>query len=186
MFLSFWFQRCWLGRAARETRLQPFPQETHTRNAKAPATHRQRGVRSTVCGFTDAAQLCLNIVFSSPHCPLSHIEPCFSCFRMNKNKFEEDDGIDMNDIERFLPHLRSVSHRFSPFLYFYLIVFLLWYVTRLIVHILTAAFSLLVNQLLLQKHWSDRVDYDLLTEILLPKQQPSTLVVGREWPLLAW
>lgn len=25
------------------------------------------------------------------------------------NKFEEDDGIDMNDIERFLPHLRSVS-----------------------------------------------------------------------------
>ncbi|XP_063334444.1 CBP80/20-dependent translation initiation factor isoform X1 [Pelmatolapia mariae] len=25
-----------------------------------------------------------------------------------KNKFEEDDGIDMNDIERFLPHLRSV------------------------------------------------------------------------------
>ncbi|KAM9337917.1 CBP80/20-dependent translation initiation factor [Symphorus nematophorus] len=27
---------------------------------------------------------------------------------MNKNKFEEDDGIDMNDIERFLPHLRSV------------------------------------------------------------------------------
>ncbi|XP_041816714.1 CBP80/20-dependent translation initiation factor isoform X4 [Chelmon rostratus] len=27
---------------------------------------------------------------------------------MNKNKFEEDDGIDMNEIERFLPHLRSV------------------------------------------------------------------------------
>lgn len=27
---------------------------------------------------------------------------------MNKNKFEEDDGIDMNDIERFLPSLRSV------------------------------------------------------------------------------
>uniref|UniRef100_A0A3B4UVY9 CBP80/20-dependent translation initiation factor n=1 Tax=Seriola dumerili TaxID=41447 RepID=A0A3B4UVY9_SERDU len=27
---------------------------------------------------------------------------------MNKNKFEEDDGIDMNDIERFLPHLCSV------------------------------------------------------------------------------
>nr|XP_046230688.1 CBP80/20-dependent translation initiation factor isoform X3 [Scatophagus argus] len=27
---------------------------------------------------------------------------------MNKNRFEEDDGIDMNDIERFLPHLRSV------------------------------------------------------------------------------
>nr|XP_043868193.1 CBP80/20-dependent translation initiation factor isoform X1 [Solea senegalensis] len=27
---------------------------------------------------------------------------------MNKNTFEEDDGIDMNDIERFLPHLRSV------------------------------------------------------------------------------
>uniref|UniRef100_A0A3Q3VXU3 CBP80/20-dependent translation initiation factor n=1 Tax=Mola mola TaxID=94237 RepID=A0A3Q3VXU3_MOLML len=27
---------------------------------------------------------------------------------MNKSKFEEDDGIDMNDIERFLPHLRSV------------------------------------------------------------------------------
>ncbi|XP_028274083.1 CBP80/20-dependent translation initiation factor isoform X2 [Parambassis ranga] len=27
---------------------------------------------------------------------------------MNKNKFEDDDGIDMNDIERFLPHLRSV------------------------------------------------------------------------------
>ncbi|XP_054613087.1 CBP80/20-dependent translation initiation factor isoform X2 [Dunckerocampus dactyliophorus] len=27
---------------------------------------------------------------------------------MSKNKFEEDDGIDMNDIERFLPHLRSV------------------------------------------------------------------------------
>uniref|UniRef100_A0A665UCF9 CBP80/20-dependent translation initiation factor n=1 Tax=Echeneis naucrates TaxID=173247 RepID=A0A665UCF9_ECHNA len=27
---------------------------------------------------------------------------------MNKNKFEEDDGIDMNDIEMFLPHLRSV------------------------------------------------------------------------------
>uniref|UniRef100_A0A4W6CIT2 CBP80/20-dependent translation initiation factor n=1 Tax=Lates calcarifer TaxID=8187 RepID=A0A4W6CIT2_LATCA len=27
---------------------------------------------------------------------------------MNKNKFEEDDSIDMNDIERFLPHLRSV------------------------------------------------------------------------------
>uniref|UniRef100_A0A3P8TE39 CBP80/20-dependent translation initiation factor n=1 Tax=Amphiprion percula TaxID=161767 RepID=A0A3P8TE39_AMPPE len=27
---------------------------------------------------------------------------------MNKTKFEEDDGIDMNDIERFLPHLRSV------------------------------------------------------------------------------
>ncbi|XP_030598502.1 CBP80/20-dependent translation initiation factor isoform X2 [Archocentrus centrarchus] len=25
-----------------------------------------------------------------------------------KSKFEEDDGIDMNDIERFLPHLRSV------------------------------------------------------------------------------
>lgn len=36
-------------------------------------------------------------------------------FRMNKNKFEEDDGIDMNDIERFLPHLRSVSHCFCPF-----------------------------------------------------------------------
>ncbi|XP_024155004.1 CBP80/20-dependent translation initiation factor isoform X2 [Oryzias melastigma] len=31
---------------------------------------------------------------------------------MNKNKFVEDDGIDMNDIERFLPHLRSV---FPPF-----------------------------------------------------------------------
>ncbi|KAA8584499.1 hypothetical protein FQN60_008284, partial [Etheostoma spectabile] len=29
---------------------------------------------------------------------------------MNKNTFEEDDGIDMNDIEKFLPHLRSVSH----------------------------------------------------------------------------
>uniref|UniRef100_A0A8C2XKR7 CBP80/20-dependent translation initiation factor n=1 Tax=Cyclopterus lumpus TaxID=8103 RepID=A0A8C2XKR7_CYCLU len=28
---------------------------------------------------------------------------------MNKNKFEEDDGIDMNDIERFLPHLRSAE-----------------------------------------------------------------------------
>ncbi|XP_032395831.1 CBP80/20-dependent translation initiation factor isoform X2 [Etheostoma spectabile] len=27
---------------------------------------------------------------------------------MNKNTFEEDDGIDMNDIEKFLPHLRSV------------------------------------------------------------------------------
>ncbi|KAM8873144.1 CBP80/20-dependent translation initiation factor isoform 1-T1 [Synchiropus picturatus] len=27
---------------------------------------------------------------------------------MNRNKFEEDDGIDMNEIERFLPHLRSV------------------------------------------------------------------------------
>ncbi|XP_029940367.1 CBP80/20-dependent translation initiation factor isoform X2 [Salarias fasciatus] len=27
---------------------------------------------------------------------------------MNKNAFDEDDGIDMNDIERFLPHLRSV------------------------------------------------------------------------------
>nr|XP_020498670.1 CBP80/20-dependent translation initiation factor [Labrus bergylta] len=27
---------------------------------------------------------------------------------MNRNKFEEDDGIDMNDIERFLPNLRSV------------------------------------------------------------------------------
>ncbi|XP_040013635.1 CBP80/20-dependent translation initiation factor isoform X3 [Xiphias gladius] len=27
---------------------------------------------------------------------------------MNKNNFEEDDSIDMNDIERFLPHLRSV------------------------------------------------------------------------------
>ncbi|XP_067339893.1 CBP80/20-dependent translation initiation factor isoform X1 [Channa argus] len=27
---------------------------------------------------------------------------------MHKHKFEEDDGIDMNDIERFLPHLRSV------------------------------------------------------------------------------
>ncbi|XP_031173283.1 CBP80/20-dependent translation initiation factor isoform X3 [Sander lucioperca] len=26
---------------------------------------------------------------------------------MNKNMFEEDDGIDMNDIEKFLPHLRS-------------------------------------------------------------------------------
>lgn len=34
---------------------------------------------------------------------------CFLSFRMNKSKFEEDDGIDMNDIERFLPHLRSVS-----------------------------------------------------------------------------
>lgn len=34
---------------------------------------------------------------------------------MNKNKFEEDDGIDMNDIERFLPHLRSVSHIFLSF-----------------------------------------------------------------------
>ncbi|KAM9841876.1 CBP80/20-dependent translation initiation factor [Aulostomus maculatus] len=27
---------------------------------------------------------------------------------MNKSKFEEDDGIDMNDIEMFLPHLRSI------------------------------------------------------------------------------
>ncbi|KAM4719480.1 CBP80/20-dependent translation initiation factor isoform 2-T2 [Anableps anableps] len=27
---------------------------------------------------------------------------------MNKNQFAEDDGIDMNDLERFLPHLRSV------------------------------------------------------------------------------
>lgn len=37
--------------------------------------------------------------------------------RMNKNRFEEDDGIDMNDIERFLPHLRSVSQNsFFPFL----------------------------------------------------------------------
>lgn len=34
---------------------------------------------------------------------------------MNKNRFEEDDGIDMNDIERFLPHLRSVSHFFLSF-----------------------------------------------------------------------
>ncbi|KAM8827683.1 CBP80/20-dependent translation initiation factor isoform 2-T3 [Spinachia spinachia] len=32
-------------------------------------------------------------------------------FRMNQDKFEEDDGIDMNDIERFLPHLRTV---FTP------------------------------------------------------------------------
>uniref|UniRef100_A0A672YXD6 CBP80/20-dependent translation initiation factor n=1 Tax=Sphaeramia orbicularis TaxID=375764 RepID=A0A672YXD6_9TELE len=31
---------------------------------------------------------------------------------MNKNKFEEDDGIDMNEIEKFLPRLRSVSHCF--------------------------------------------------------------------------
>lgn len=37
--------------------------------------------------------------------------------RMNKNRFEEDDGIDMNDIERFLPHLCSVSPSpFFPFL----------------------------------------------------------------------
>lgn len=36
---------------------------------------------------------------------------------MSKNRFEEDDGIDMNDIERFLPHLRSVSQNiFFPFL----------------------------------------------------------------------
>ncbi|XP_055369374.1 CBP80/20-dependent translation initiation factor isoform X7 [Betta splendens] len=27
---------------------------------------------------------------------------------MNKHMFEDDDGLDMNDIERFLPHLRSV------------------------------------------------------------------------------
>lgn len=27
---------------------------------------------------------------------------------VNKNKFEEDDGVDLNDIERFLPNLRSV------------------------------------------------------------------------------
>ncbi|MEQ2252153.1 hypothetical protein ILYODFUR_018764 [Ilyodon furcidens] len=27
---------------------------------------------------------------------------------MNKSKFAEDDGIDMNDLERFLPHLHSV------------------------------------------------------------------------------
>lgn len=33
--------------------------------------------------------------------------------RMNKNRFEEDDGIDMNDIERFLPHLHSVSQIFG-------------------------------------------------------------------------
>ncbi|XP_075943575.1 CBP80/20-dependent translation initiation factor [Anarhichas minor] len=32
---------------------------------------------------------------------------------MNKNKFEEDDGIDMNDIEKFLPHLHTV---FPPLL----------------------------------------------------------------------
>lgn len=44
-----------------------------------------------------------------------HWLSCFHSFRMNKNKFEEDDGIDMNDIERFLPHLRSVSHWFSLF-----------------------------------------------------------------------
>uniref|UniRef100_H2LMJ6 CBP80/20-dependent translation initiation factor n=1 Tax=Oryzias latipes TaxID=8090 RepID=H2LMJ6_ORYLA len=29
---------------------------------------------------------------------------------MNKNKFVEEDGIDMNDIERFLPHLCSIAH----------------------------------------------------------------------------
>lgn len=34
--------------------------------------------------------------------------------RMNKSRFEEDDGIDMNDIERFLPHLRSVSRNVFP------------------------------------------------------------------------
>lgn len=45
--------------------------------------------------------------------------------RMNKNRFEEDDGIDMNDIERFLPHLRSVSPMFFffPFLVKWNLVF---------------------------------------------------------------
>ena len=33
----------------------------------------------------------------------------YYAYRMIKDKFEEDDGIDMNDIERFLPHLHSVS-----------------------------------------------------------------------------
>ncbi|XP_017263089.1 CBP80/20-dependent translation initiation factor isoform X2 [Kryptolebias marmoratus] len=36
--------------------------------------------------------------------PLPHIDR----EGMNKNKFAEDDGIDMNDLERFLPHLHSV------------------------------------------------------------------------------
>lgn len=41
------------------------------------------------------------------------------------NKFEEDDGIDMNDIERFLPHLRSVSTVFfiTLFILFYLFIY---------------------------------------------------------------
>lgn len=45
---------------------------------------------------------------------------------MNKNRFEEDDGIDMNDIERFLPHLRSVSQNFFlPYLVNFKLVFLI-------------------------------------------------------------
>ena len=62
-FSILWFvfvsvlKRCRLGRAAGETGLQPFPQETHQRNAKAPATDWQRGVRS--------GSRCLSAIFVS-------------------------------------------------------------------------------------------------------------------------
>ena len=44
-------------------------------------------------------------------------------YRMIKDKFEEDDGIDMNDIERFLPHLHSVS-LFPSCIFFYVCIFI--------------------------------------------------------------
>lgn len=51
--------------------------------------------------------------------------------RMNKNRFEEDDGIDMNDIERFLPHLRSVSRNFFLFLFWWISSLFFWLYCRL-------------------------------------------------------
>lgn len=59
--------------------------------------------RLILCVVSDEAHL------ASPVIPDGY----FLSFRMNKNQFEEDDGIDMNDIERFLPHLRTVSDWFS-------------------------------------------------------------------------
>lgn len=96
-------QGCRLGRAAGEARLQPFPQETPERNAKAPAAHRQRGVR-----FGSSLSPCVTVTVWPLMVDCPAVSPWwFHSSRMSK--FEEDDGIDMNDIERFLPHLRSVS-----------------------------------------------------------------------------
>ena len=60
-------QGCGLGRAAREAGLHPVPPETLPRNAKAPAAHRQRGVRPfyrlfTGLPFSAVCWVCCHIV----------------------------------------------------------------------------------------------------------------------------
>ena len=75
-------QGCGLGRAAREAGLHPVPPETLPRNAKAPAAHRQRGVRPfhrlfTGLPFSAVCWVCCHIVtLSHSWPPIGRFQSC--------------------------------------------------------------------------------------------------------------